>query len=348
MLKARPIPFFLLIFIPFYCQCETLYEGVSSIEIYVDQELSELWDSLEDVCNPTPKDYEKIHHYLRYGERPYLAEVIKWGKRHKLPVDPPKQFPYTRRLLQCLQVYDGNEPLFQTVKLKSTRETSCQCVILYASCNHGFLLNDNLGAKARQVISELEANDFPGYVILRIGGYPMLHQGGLQLIHVPYSFKVLSFIEAEWLGFDQALWIDVSVHPTNNLHKVFSKIKKDGYFAVKSGTNLDYDDQLGLLPECTLFSWGIAPHLLKQIPHIIAGIFGISFKHSRGRAIIKEWYKLTAQTLPAMSFYPEEFLLSLVCWQLNLPPSEHVGYLLDVKSLVPYKHAKKTFWHDKS
>jgi len=64
----------------------------------------------------------------------------------------------------------------------------------------------------------------------------------------------LSFIEAAQLGYDQVLWIDCSIHPTNDLKQIFDHIASQGIFALRNGVCLDYDNNFGILPKETLAS----------------------------------------------------------------------------------------------
>lgn len=346
------------------CRCELLINELADVEIYSDQELRDLWGSISDLEHPNEADYEKIHAYLLHGDRSYLNIPIEWAYQNNLfrvkYDEDGKPFPpFNFRLLQNLKVYNGSEPVLKVIQLSSTEPSSKQCITLYGSCNSGYseVVEDHVvitgkesfSTKAERIIAELEHVGFKGYVVLRIGGYPLLEHGGLKFVHIPYSFKVLSFLEAELLGFENCLWIDLSIHPTDDLKMIFDEISSKGYYSLKNGINLEYDDNFGILPPETLSSWGIQSEDLAAIPHVIATILGVSFKHPSGRKFIKDWYQLTAELFPSMSLYPEEFLISLAFWKLGFSPSSHVGYQLNVKSLTPYRplRSDKPFWMDK-
>lgn len=57
-----------------------------------------------------------------------------------------------------------------------------------------------------------------------------MKKGGLRFAHIPYSFKVLSILESYRFGYKNILWIDISLHPINNLDKVFEDIEKKGTY----------------------------------------------------------------------------------------------------------------------
>ncbi len=97
------------------------------------------------------------------------------------------------------------------------------------------------------------------------------------------------------------------------------------------------------------FASGLTIDCLTRIPHVIAGSIGVSFSHPKAHALIREWYRLTALVHPAMTLYPEEYLLSVAAWRTNNPPTAWVWDLFNVRSFVPIKptQSDKPFWFDK-
>ena len=194
---------------------------------------------------------------------------------------------------------------------------------------------------------------YKGHVLYRLGGYPLIDKGGIRFSHIPYSFKLLSLIEASQLGYENVLWIDTAMHPTNDLEEVFSKIQREGSLLLFNGINLDYDFNFILqpiLPIKAIESADLNIDELNQIPHVIATIIGMSFQHQKTHQLIKEWYRLTSLTIPAMTLYPEEFLLSVASWRTRNKPTGNVWEYFDVRSVIPVKprNAIKPFWFDKS
>lgn len=328
------------------------------IELFADQELLDLWSSIEDINEPTLTDYEKIHAYLRYGKREYLDIMINKGLSNGWPDEvieykDDRSRIFYRRLLQRIQLVgeNGERPELKIIPIGGCSiEDKSRCIIFYGSFNQDFRLKEEYGFLPNRIIKELEELGFNGHVLFRIGGYPLMEKGGFRFAHIPYSFKVLSFLEAKSLGYQHVLWLDTSIHPNNDLKKIFSCIEKEGCFFLKNGINLDYDYNYGLLPDQTMRSWGIEKEELFHIPHIISGILGVDFGSEKGSQFIKTWLDLTAQVTCSMSFYPEEFLVSVSCWKLGIPPTGHVGNYMEVKSQTQYNPSKanKSFWHSKS
>ena len=325
-----------------------------------DEEIILFWDSLEDLYNPTLQDYLKIQEYLKNGKRPYLDIIFEHTYFHGLLYFNPKSREFDRsqilssRVLQNINLLgpDLEMPKFERLTLGNPSiENKSRCIILYASYNLDSMHRDQLfSERILQIINDLEEEGYEGDVLYRIGGYPLLHLGGIRLAHVPYSFKVLSFIEASLLGYEEVLWLDSSVHPSNNLSEVFSEISENGVFLLENGINLDYDYNFGILPDVAVSACGLKKRDLSEVPHVIAGIVGVSFKSQVGHDFIREWYCLTSLVYPAMSLYPEEFLVSVASYMTKCKSTGNIGNYMDVRSVIKTKphNAKKPFWFDKS
>ncbi len=332
---------------PFYL------EAVEST--YRDDELKDLWASLTDLYNPTYADFLKIENYLKFGSRPYLNQLLD----HALAIGwtdsiSDRVHAFHNRILQKMRLVSdkGEMPLFERrIMGGASPEDLSRCIVLYVSYNYDPSDGRDLYAeKIFLIVKELETSGYKGHVLFRLGGYPLLNKGGIQLVHVPYSFKILSLMEASYLGYDQVLWLDVSIHPTNDLAQVFARVQNEGVFLLENGIALDYDYDFGIIPAATVASCQLSIQDLGNYPHVVAAIIGVSFNSRAGHELIKEWYWLTEQVYPAMSFYPEEFLLSIAAKRSKNRPTGRLSDYMDQRSMIPVKptHAWKPFWFDKS
>jgi hypothetical protein len=329
---------------------------------YKDAELTALWNSLSDINNPILDDYLKIEKYLTFGHRPYLDLMFQraiangWISEDKLD----RTSYACNRVLQRFKFVgsNGELPVKKILPIGgvSLKDRS-RCIVMFSSFNYDGIFNSDgtyckelYSTKMNIVIRELEEEGYKGHVLCYLGGYPMLAHGGLHLSHVPYSFKILSLIEASQIGYQDVLWIDTSVHPTNDLSEVFSTIEKNGYFLLTNGIAMKYDYDFGIIPDKTVKSCELSINDLSNMPHIIAGIMGISFRTPSQHDFLNEWYRLTAATWPAMSYYPEEFLVSVAAWKTHKAVTDNVGNKMSTRSQIPTKPAQsdKPFWHDKS
>lgn len=327
---------------------------------YQDDELVQLWDSLSDIHNPTLEDYLKVENYLKHGSRPYLDTIFNqgimkgWGFRDWTPAEPlDRTMVYAFRILQQMKFVgpNGEMPQMEVITLGGVPdEDKSRCIILYSSYNYDGTNGVTLYAdKMRVIINDLEEQGYKGHVLFWTGGYPMIDRGGLYLAHVPYSFKILSIIEASLRGYQDVLWIDASMRPTNDLSDIFTIIENKGTYLVGNGLTVGYDYDYGIIPDETAKNCNVEIQTLHEIPHIIAGAIGISFRNEEQHDFLKQWYQLTVATLPAMSFYPEEFLLSLVAWRTQKPSTVYWWEFMNIRSHIPEKpqRSDKPFWNDK-
>ncbi len=323
---------------------------------YVDDELTGLWDSLSNINNPTWEDYKKVEYYLRYGDRPYLDVVFDY--RIENAGDPPigdegRQYRYWYRMLQGMMLVGPSQemPSVQIMALGGApKGDRSRCIVLYASFDSDNKYR-NVAYQKRlfNIIEDLKTNGYRGHVLCRLGGFPLVERGGIRLVHVPYSFKLLSILEASLLGYENVLWLDCSVHPVNNLDAVFKGIAQGGAMLFTNAVYLDYEYRLHLYPETSIYSSGLDVEQLSAIPHIPSCAMGFSFNHPATHRLIWEWYSLSTQVYPAMTLYPEEFILSVAAWRTGVKPTASIYNYMNFRVQTPRqpRNAAKPFWFDK-
>lgn len=328
---------------------------------YKDYELDALWNSIKDINKPSLKDFQAVEKYLKYGERPYLDEIfnLPYLIRTRLEYNQmefDRSYDYYNRILQRLRLVGVNNemPVFERLALGGTSKNDLsRCIVFYVSYNespHAFDKDAIYSEKMLEIVKELQMEGYKGHVLFRIGGYPLIDRGGLRLAHVPYSFKILALIEASILGYENVIWLDSTVHPTNDLEKVFSELVKSGTFLVGGGPTLNYENEYGIISNVSLKYSSLTVADLFDVDSLSAAIIGISFVNKGGHDLIREWYRLTADVYPAMTLIPEQFLLSIAAWRTKQKKVGDFGSLVFRRSLTPTRPTRnydKSFWFDK-
>lgn len=283
--------------------------------IYCDEELEWLWGGIQDICNPTLEEYQKIDQYLVSGARPYLDRLRKAN-----PANPDRL-----RSILALRLLGLNqeEPVFETHLFDTDESIKKRCIVLYASSNGIYQ------AKARKLLREIEECGYQGHVLLRIGGFPNTPFGGLKICHVPYSFKVAFLQEAKMLGYEQILWIDLAIHPLENFETVFREIRHTGWFFTNVGS-LD-DNRPTHLPQAA-GNLGITTSLYNRIPHISSSMIGLNMKNTKAIQLLEQWYCETESVYPSLTWWPEELSLSVTAWRLGCTPSTYFGDFVCIES----------------
>jgi hypothetical protein len=350
----------LLLFLPLQC-----FGGfpiiVEILPSCIDQELENLWNSISDIKNPTRSDYLRIEHYLRYGRREYFDIILNHltakGATTTQELPEFRRLHVDKRLNLEMKLVDSIHgiPACETRQIGGADiNDKSRCVILYGTFNmFKNMWGEELcySEEVLKLISALEEAGYKGHVIYRLGGFPLVERGGLKLVHIPYSFKVLSFMEAYLLGYEDVLWLDVSMLPTNNLEAIFEQIHTKGSLLIHNGIELDYDYNfyIPLLPDMAVAASGVQLSDLAEIPHIICGIIGISFNNNKGRLLFEEWYRLTSMIYPCITLYPEEFLVSVAAWRTSNRPSGKTYEYFDTRSAIQIRPqlSIKPFWFNK-
>ena len=119
---------------------------------------------------------------------------------------------------------------------------------------------------------------------------------------VPYAFKAFALRDAIAAGAKTLLWCDASIKPIRDLGPLWERIEEKGYWIGRNGwTNYEWTADSAypdLFPKINELGWDI--HTMRainrDIPHVVAGSFGISMEHPTGRAIFAEYFRLASET----------------------------------------------------
>lgn len=304
----------------------------------MDEELQNLWASIPDINHPTVSDYLSIERYLHTGRRPYLDLL----RQKADSVDNNTK----RRLKNILNFKllgsNQEEPIFEVHNVNPIEELNKRCILLYASFNSIY------EQKLRRVLDELKSCGYSGDILVRIGGFPNVSNGGLKICHVPYSFKLAFLQEAKNRGYKEVLWIDTCMHPMCNLENIFSKIQKDGYFFTYAGKLRE--NMPGHLLEAAHFL-GIDFEDYDTIYHFCSGILGLNMDHPKTIQLLDAWYSETVKVYPNVTWFSEELSLSVVAWRLALKPKCWVGKIMcgenEIEWILPMRRTLQFYCDDR-
>jgi len=270
---------------------------------FQDAELTRLWYSIEDITNPTMEEYEKIETYLREGRRAYLDPLAHHNRITLI------------KNLKLIGV-NGEMPIFEKHSFKINKDSKTRCIVLFGSYNGIY------PQKTRNLLKELEKCGYSGHVLLRIGGFPDLENGGLKICHVPYAFKVAALREAQRLGYEEILWLDTALHPLTNLETIFSVIKERGFFFTSVGFLSD-NMSTHLLSAAEFL--GVTSAQYQQIPHISSSMIGLNMKCPEAIQLLRNWHAKTEEVYSNITCWPEELSLAVIAWRLHCAPYSWFG-----------------------
>lgn len=268
---------------------------------FYDQELEEVWNSVSDINHPTLHDYHLFENYLSTARRSYL-DYFRSDKNPKF-----------QRLFDFKFVgeYEDEVPIFEKHVFNVEDNDMERCILLYCSYNGVY------PKKVRKLLSEIEESGYRGHVLVRIGGFPNVENGGLKICHVPYSFKIAFFREAQLLGYKNVLWIDSAIHPLTDFSFTFKHIQENGYFFTSVATLKDHASSHNPKAAEAL---GIHELLYDQIYHISTSIVGFNMENRLAAQFLDQWYQETERVYPCITLYPEEVTFAVIAWRLNWIP----------------------------
>ena len=234
-----------------------------------------------------------------------------------------KDHLYQRVLMGCTQKLISNE---QTKRLVKVNKGSSRCIVTTID-----------GSKKRnpelifQMIKNLEAIGYDGYVYFRIGGFPNPTGKEMQYAAVPYSFKIFLMLEAKNLGFPYVLWVDARLMPLRSLDPIFSALKSNHAFLVKDKIMSRVNFTTFSLAELEKIT-GINPLLNYRVA---TPVFGLDFAYPPVEKFINDYYACCESGFPFFSVFPEEHVLSTIFAKYSK------SYPLKSGLSNPFKH----LWH---
>ena len=153
-------------------------------------------------------------------------------------------------------------------------------------------------------VESVKKTGWNGYFLVYYGGYP--HPTGIELRYagVPYAFKVFALLEANKLGFEQALWLDAALEPLKTPQPIFDELKKTGSFFQLRRNASRY-----LLPSTRKILLEKTGVDMNKADSLRARIIGFDFSKQVTFDLIKDYYELVELETPFISCFPEEYVL---------------------------------------
>lgn len=159
-----------------------------------------------------------------------------------------------------------------------------------------------------QMIKNLDALGFNGYLYYRIAGFPNPTGKEIQYASIPYSFKIFLMLEAYKIGFKEILWVDSRLMPIKGIEPIFDVIKKHHAFLVKDKIMMRANFLSRALVTLTTLT-GVNP-----LNHyrIATPVFGLDFSFPTSLEVLKKYYECCDNGYPFLSVFPEEHVLSSI------------------------------------
>lgn len=253
-----------------------------------------VYQELSSLTQPTLDDFYKIQEYLTYGERSII--------RHLNDYEP------NARNFKLIGTAPDEQPQYGDIAVNCDPSERENCIVVYAS------FNKNYPRGLKRLVEFVKNSDFRGHILYRLGGWPDVEGGSLDLAHVPYAFKVSFLKEAQAKGYKRAFWLDTAILPVVSLNALFEMIKKEGYFCMGNSHNIG-----PYMSEYALKAFNLTLEEANEIPSCSAGITGLDFTTEIGRTILEKWYAAAKNKVAFFSPRSDQNALSVILYSLNLP-----------------------------
>lgn len=268
-----------------------------------------LLGSVKDWKHPSRRELRKLQKHLHEGERPLLKRLTEpLEENYICPLNYDKRarnFRFFSKKMLTL-------PKIQTVVYNHNPYNKKKCVITYAS------LNNNYIEGVHQLRRALKNVGFDGHLLYMIGGWPNIEEGDLELIDVPYAFKVAFFRAAKRLGYEQVLWLDTAIQPIKSLDPVFEQIQKTGFFL--QGNNANF---LSYVNKEALDYFDLSCEEASTYRIINSGLLGLNLSQIAPLEVLNEWYQAAKDRDGFYCPLPDQISLSLILNKKKLSKYEY-------------------------
>jgi hypothetical protein len=249
------------------------------------------YQHIKDIRHPSHEDYLLLQKVLKKGKRPELTLLSDMRSR----------------CLKLQLVEKTAPPESGVIHVNCTGEEKENCLVVYAS------LNKNFKGGLKRLIDHVQASDYRGDILYRIGGWPNTAEGDLVVAHVPYAFKVSFLRKAKRLGYKRALWLDTSIIPLVSLNTIFRQIQEQGYFLMGN------EHMVGpYFNESAAQTLGVSFGETFNIPSCSAGLFGLDFSTSQVTQVLDDLYRAAKETQAFFSARSDQNVLSVLMYKAGM------------------------------
>jgi hypothetical protein len=287
-----------------------------------------------DKYEYTLKDYENIQEKLHSKNLDSIVESLYSSNNRFIDLAE-----FKRRIFRGIKqrIIDISNNLLPTKTLYKIGNggNMRNCVVTFTSFTQSERENevDNTRYLASQkIVKALEDVGFNGYFYLISGGFPNPTGTEMKYAGIPYSFKILTMLEAQRKGFDKVIWIDSVCLPINNPQKLFDILYEQDTIISSINYNNNYE----------VMSFEKTVELLNEVTqekmhfdtyYVETTVFGLNLESEIIQKIIKDYYEMLELGWPFFSVFPEEIVL---CGLFNKP---------EYKFMLDHNHEK--YKHDK-
>jgi hypothetical protein len=232
----------------------------------------------------------------------------------------PETWPsIDRRCLRGLQqkLVDGDDAMPPPTKeLLRVGAGGPHCVVTCVPLDayEGFL------SGLRESLTEV---GFNGYFYYRQGGFPNPTGEELKYAAVPYSFKIFLMLEAQKLGFDRVLWVDVACRAVNDPRPLFEMLQcREAVFDWYPPNHFQFDScERSMFPKTRELLSRLVERDVRLDKRAVSVVFGLDLAAPGIKKFVEEYYEMVRLGLPFLSYLPEESVFGAI---LNRPEHSHV------------------------
>jgi hypothetical protein len=299
--------------------------------------------------NLTSHDFMEVQKQIRQ------VDVKSFVQRLYEDLEPSEYKTFDDFLKRCSKgvwqnLIDPNKNLYPVKELVKMGDGKNRCIVCCGSYNGKYPYY------IQSLIQGLRDQNFNGYFLYFIGGWP--NPTGEEIKHtaVPYCFKIFTMLEAYKLGFNHVLWIDAACYPLREMEPLFEIIERDG--ALLNWFNSPSDSKGYIFPQTRSLLMQLTGVDVLNAKFINSIVMGLKMDTPEAGDFVNAYYQFVRMGTPFFSCFPEEFVFTAIInqsrfqnWTRNHPPYLIRGSIENKDdSLEEFEKARQTgvyFYHRK-